>query len=986
MKYTVNTYFKEYPDSTKSSLSNEKIGVYLYKDGIDLPLYCLYSENGNPIEFDLDSPVSSYQIQGHYFDKENNVWGDKIRLTGSSCDIVLCLYQNYKPVPSSDAIINSVWENIATTGSIYPDAIGYSGIVPYGKTKIGDDDDTVFSLPSNGGTQIIELCAKFTKPGKLFITDKSEISTTEIDSYAYTGTNTVYSFYDQSLNKGLLVDKTQGRKVFAIHANAKDDGSMITTLNGLKPAITAMSVSSSGSGVSVPPIPPNYRARCIPTKRVNQNIWATYETLDGTKYFSITVNENNTRTFKSLKLLTGYEYTFNLYTHSEENFDGIILATSQEELDNLKSLEDYTDQNRVCSGINKTKTYTYTPTEDTTVYIFYFTDETYLGEEIDEDNPDSIKYEYGDVEVVKKSLTTDITYYENGVESKIHIDSINQDIDIPTKITLTYKNDQTITLPTLTSNASFKGWGSNTPNGTIYNTTDSYSLIKLGSDLYAQYGVDYKVLVKLIGNDQNIENAKPKNGITVVFKNGDTILYSANSNDYGLATYSLTLFKKNDSKIPDTLTIGIQSSIYNLVDPGNSDGSNVCTVNETATIYISPKNEDLDDNSTKNTTIEHFQSLSAYYIKNNINNSTNIEYASTNGGNFKIRVLDPDSVDTYDVFTCNPVVMDNEDNIIGSVDICLKSNANDLKLKTINRYSGYYNPIFKDIMFYDNYDYSDEELPYSNTSFDNDYEDDYGKFGVINNMWIHKVNEDDSTKIVSYLEPYYPLIGQYALDYKDYNLFSSNWDKDYYTKQLDTLHSGSCNNISSMKNGLCMFGSKYLNTPKSIEIECFNGCEDWNDEWVTDPNGCSGEMMYKEKSNSVEFYFFLRKRILRHFYEKLEPEFKKYISDDKSYGETGLEDDINAYVEKNILKLYQLDKIRVFIRRTKSGIPDNQIENDYVSYINKCTNELIESGFEEVNTLSMTKINTDDFDRKVVYNLKTQMKEEFGFSFVISKI
>lgn len=976
MKYTVNTYFKEFPDNEKKR--NDNIGVYLFKEGVSLPLYCLFSINGNPIEFDLDSSsVSDYQVQGYYDNGDNSVWGDKIRLSGSSCDLVLCLYPNYKLIPSSDANLNSSWENIATTESIYPNAIGINALIPYGIFVFNDDN--VFSLPSNGGTQIIEIdtivSGVYRSSSGVLFTSKDSGSSTITENDVYTG-NTVYSFNDKSLNKSLLVRGDQGKKVFAIHARSNND---TTTLNSLKAVMAAGYSSSNSSNAGRPAAPSKYTGRCIPTTSVNQNVWTKYETLDGTKYFSITVNENNIKSYTTLNLLAGYEYTFNLYTYSEEDCDGIIITTSKDELDNLKQTEYFSDQNRVCSGINKTKTYTYVPDKDTLVYIYYFTDATYLGQQTEDNEPDSIKYEYGDIEIVKKSLTKDIVYYENGVESKIHINSISQDIDIPNKIVLTYKTDQTITLPELVSNYEFKEWTTDASRGTVYSTTKSYLVSGLWNELYAQYTVYYKVLVKLIGNDELPENAKPKNGITVVFKNNNKILYSASSDDNGFVSYMLSLSTKTNDDIPDVLSVGINSTDYTLYD-----NSYTCTINNTTTICISPKNEDLNDTSDKNTTIEKFQSLSAYHIKNKINNSINTDYRTIDG-EFKIKVLDPDSVNTYDVFTSVPVVMSDEENIIGSVDICLKSNANDLKLKTINRYSGYYNPIFKDITFYDNYDL-DGELPYSNTSFDNDYEDDYGKFGVINNMWIHKVNEDDSTKIVSYLEPYYPLIGQYALDYKDYNLFSSNWDKDYYTKQLDILHSETCDNINSMKNGLCMFGSKYLNTPKVIEIECLDGCEDWNDEWVTDPNGCSGEMMYKEKSNSVEFYFFLKKRILRHFYEKLEPEFKKYIADDKSYGETGLEDDINAYVEKNILKLYKLDKIRVFVKRTKSGIPDNQIENDYTSYINKSNNELIESGFEEINTISMTKISLDDFDRKVVYNLKTQMKEEFGFSFTISKI
>ena len=53
----------------------------------------------------------------------------------------------------------------------------------------------------------------------------------------------------------------------------------------------------------------------------------------------------------------------------------------------------------------------------------------------------------------------------------------------------------------------------------------------------------------------------------------------------------------------------------------------------------------------------------------------------------------------------------------------------------INRYSGFYNPIFTDILYYDDYVYNKCELLYSNTNIDYNYNDGYGEFGIIKNMY-----------------------------------------------------------------------------------------------------------------------------------------------------------------------------------------------------------------------------------------------------------
>lgn len=422
--------------------------------------------------------------------------------------------------------------------------------------------------------------------------------------------------------------------------------------------------------------------------------------------------------------------------------------------------------------------------------------------------------------------------------------------------------------------------------------------------------------------------------------------------------------------------------------------------------------------------LDVFNEMSVKSIKDHIDSGENdeVSYHNTKKDNnnrdakdYRIKIINPDSINVYDIFASTPIEMSNDHkNIIASMDICLKENIDELRVKTINRYSGYYNPIFKDVLFYDNMPVKvtvdgvekNIECPFSNTSFDYDYNDNYGMFGIINNMWFHKVNSKN-TEIINTTEPYYPLTGQYALDSRDYNIFETNWDMGHYTEQVDIENSRLCQNISSMKDGLCMFGSKYLNVPDIIEIYGITLGDDpewkgeWNEEWITQPEVCPGEIMFEEiNDNSVNFYIFLKKRIIRFFQEKLKNEFSKYIADDFSFGKVGLDDDIEEYVKKNILNLYELENIRLFVRRTKKGVHNSKIENDYTTYLEYDRNEneqsyfqthnLIEyfkqHGFIEVNNIRLTKVNTDDFDRKVVYNLKNGYKEEFGFSFVLKKI
>lgn len=407
----------------------------------------------------------------------------------------------------------------------------------------------------------------------------------------------------------------------------------------------------------------------------------------------------------------------------------------------------------------------------------------------------------------------------------------------------------------------------------------------------------------------------------------------------------------------------------------------------------------IDDGDSDVDEFEKFNEYSVNNIKKMIDKQKSIEddnnIVEYIDNDFSMNIQHPDTISVYDIFTCTPVIVNNnQKSVVGSVDVDLKPDINTLRMKMINRYSGYYNPIFKDVLFFKNINYIDkekkeQECHFSNTSFDYTYSDNYGKFGIINNMWFHKVN-DSGKDIITTLTPYYPLTGQYALDSKDYNIFSSNWDMYYHTRQLDLINSENCRNVSSMNNGLCMFGSKYLNVPEIIEINGFeqNGWDGiWNEDWITNQDACPGEIMYNEiNNNSVDFYLFLTKRIIRFFKDKLRDEFKKYISDDYSYGIAGIEDDMEEYIKKNILKLYKLEKVRMFVRRTKKGQHNSRIENDYNAYLKEDPNYFMSHGFTEVKTMTMAKINRNDFDRKIVYNLRRGTQEDFGFSFFLRKI
>ena len=396
-----------------------------------------------------------------------------------------------------------------------------------------------------------------------------------------------------------------------------------------------------------------------------------------------------------------------------------------------------------------------------------------------------------------------------------------------------------------------------------------------------------------------------------------------------------------------------------------------------------------------------FNQLSMYNITEQINDNYNVKYYSTVEDNkYKIRVIDPDSIQVLDRYESIPSkITQNNKSIIGTVEIKEKMNIDRIGIKVINRYSGFYNPIFNDILFYGDYTYIKNigiledsikyELPYSNTHIDYNYSDSYGKFGVIKNMYYHKTNTYRSDMLLTSIKPIYPAINEYALDYRDYNIFSSSWDEGYFISQDDLDTRSICSGIGSMKDGLCMFGSKYLNLPDYIFIDTFENGELLNEKIIFDRDITNVEIMYKEiNDRTVRYKLFIEKRLKRYLKESLIEVFSKYINKEYSFGNKGtIEDDVNEYVEKNLLKLYKIDKIYMYIKDERMRINDKMIENEYLKYMNKNNEFKIKNGFPviEVKDGKMLKDSKfvigkiNEFDRTITYNLKPGFKESFGF-------
>ena len=133
---------------------------------------------------------------------------------------------------------------------------------------------------------------------------------------------------------------------------------------------------------------------------------------------------------------------------------------------------------------------------------------------------------------------------------------------------------------------------------------------------------------------------------------------------------------------------------------------------------------------------------------------------------------------------------------------------------------------------------------------------------------------------------------------------------------------------------------------------------------------------------------FIEKRLKRYLKESLMDVFSKYINKTYSFGNKGtIEDDVDEYVEKNLLRLYKVDRVYMYIKSDRMSIRDKMIENEYLKYVDVINAVKIKEGFPVIEVdggkmlkdskFIMGKLN--EFDRSITYNLKPGFKESFGF-------
>ncbi len=314
-------------------------------------------------------------------------------------------------------------------------------------------------------------------------------------------------------------------------------------------------------------------------------------------------------------------------------------------------------------------------------------------------------------------------------------------------------------------------------------------------------------------------------------------------------------------------------------------------------------------------------------------------------------------------------------------------------INVMSRYGGRYQPKFNDVFKF--LDYNEVYAPntvqelkgpryygfdsYQNLEF-NIYD---SKFGFINNYFYNKCNPENPGGVISLantnLPSLYPKIGEITIDKRDFYTFLSNWDMGYYRKAINRTTENPIIGYRGTIENKSFMGSKILSIPDKIRLEnweliefedLIGGLSNINNvpenvvkqiNLTTTPKPGNIVTDKKELILSV----FSTKALIKYLRaDGIDTEFNDFINQQFSFGEDGLDDDIEQYIRNNIFQRYRVDKIIFYENRFANNV--NQLESIELDLSNF---ELLRQGYKISENLSVKFFTDSPLDFTLIYNI-----------------
>ena len=223
----------------------------------------------------------------------------------------------------------------------------------------------------------------------------------------------------------------------------------------------------------------------------------------------------------------------------------------------------------------------------------------------------------------------------------------------------------------------------------------------------------------------------------------------------------------------------------------------------------------------------------------------------------------------------------------------------------------------------------------------------------------------------------------------------SNWDIDYYRKSLDAGTEESKIGYRGAKENKAFFGSKIMALPDKIILDNFDmididdldgGLVNINNvpESVVDTTiesqstNASGALTSKEQ---IELNVFTTKALSKFLRaDGIDAEFNTYINPLFSFGESGLDDDVENYIKENVYQRYVIKKIYFF----ESQFTNNVYTLDPVE-LGLTTFQLQQKGYKLSENVSVKFSTESPLNFTMIYNIPKLDNYSISFQVELEK-
>jgi hypothetical protein len=308
-------------------------------------------------------------------------------------------------------------------------------------------------------------------------------------------------------------------------------------------------------------------------------------------------------------------------------------------------------------------------------------------------------------------------------------------------------------------------------------------------------------------------------------------------------------------------------------------------------------------------------------------------------------------------------------------------------VQPIYRHSGKYQPKFIDIINF--------EDPYITETFANDVIRENqirgfirdkntqlkieSNFGLIKNLFYHKISDKNKKGVLELTKndaykPLYPLIGEIAIDKKDFYTFASNWDAGYFDRYIGKVNKTPIIGTRSIIEKKSFFGSKIMKILDEIQVETFDPIEATSEleletigAEILKPDN-PYEIVYLNKRGQIIIDIYLEKRLTEVLAAAgIEDYFASYIKPEYGFGLLdSIKDDVTGYIVNNILPRYTIGLVELYVKKTR--VNTLNITQPLVnSTIPDTTKNM--SGMSQVKDFSYNALTgRSNFNIRIIYN------------------